>query len=216
VGGGAAVGVETTAKSLVSFLLRRIVLCFLLCFAAWAAGLVWFIGQLPIEPSQDSRKADAVVVLTGGSARLDYGLQLLAEGKGDRLFISGVSERFTTDDILRHVSTALRQRLPAQAIFLGHTAENTIGNAEETARWLQKNHCKTIRLVTANYHMPRSIREFEDAAPGITIIPAPVFPDDFAASQWWKHTDSRHLLLSEYHKYIASRLRHWVVSATRR
>ena len=65
---------------------RKITLCFVLCMTVWLAGLSWFIAQVPRGPSSDPRSADAIVVLTGGSNRLEYGLQLLAEGKGKKLF----------------------------------------------------------------------------------------------------------------------------------
>jgi uncharacterized SAM-binding protein YcdF (DUF218 family) len=205
---------HSTASACAVRLLRKIFLCFLLCFGLWLGGLGWFIAHIPQSPVAETTKADAIVVLTGGSGRLEYGLELLAKGKGDTLFISGVGKGLTLEELLRHTDTPLKPAL-RKRIILGHFAENTIGNAQETARWLNKEGYKTILLVTANYHMPRSIEEFAQVSPGITIIPAPVFPENFTLLNGWRDTTSRILLLSEYHKFLAGKLRHWFVSATR-
>jgi uncharacterized SAM-binding protein YcdF (DUF218 family) len=94
-------------------------------------------------------------------------------------------------------------------------AENTIGNAAETVLWLNHEHYSSIRLVTSGYHMPRSVAEFQEVAPGLIIIPAPVFGEEFAQS-WWRTEDGRALIFSEYHKYLASKFRHWLVSVIRK
>ena len=190
-------------------------MCFCLCLSAWLAGLFWFIDQISTYPTTDTTPTDAIVALTGGSNRLEYGLQLLAEGKGKKLFISGVHDTTTVEGMLRHAPAEIRAQfasLPEGAIILGHEAENTIGNAEETARWLAKEHYRSIRLVTANYHMPRSMEEFSHTLPDILIIPEPVQPDDFTLNNWWEHGESRTLILLEYHKLMASKFRHWLVA----
>ncbi len=197
--------------------IRKLSFCFLSCLILWLAGLFWFIAKIPKEPTSDSRKTDAIVALTGGSNRLEYGLELLTEGKGSKLFVSGVHDTTTEESMLRHSSGSVREKiasLPADSIVLGHEAENTIGNAEETSRWLKKEGYHSIRLVTANYHMPRSLEEFTHTLPDILIIPEPVFPDFFTLAGWWERGEARNLIFLEYHKFLASKLRHWFVSVT--
>jgi uncharacterized SAM-binding protein YcdF (DUF218 family) len=201
----------------VSRALNRLICSFLLCVVLWLCGLLWFILQIPAQPGRENTPTDAIVALTGGSNRLEYGLALLIEGKGKKLFISGVHDKTTTESMLSHAHSDVRSKamqLPADAVVLGHEAENTIGNAEETQRWLNKQGYTSIRLVTANYHMPRSLEEFRNTLVGITIVPEPVFPDDFTLNQWWLHTEARKLILLEYHKLMASKLRHWLVTVT--
>lgn len=195
---------------------RKTLIWLLLCMLVWAGGLLWFIAQIPQTPLADDVKADAIVALTGGSGRLDYALRLLADGKAHKLFISGVSKTLTVADMLRQADPELRERLRplAKDIVLGHQAENTIGNALETTDWLKASDYKSILLVTASYHMPRGMVEFQELG-HMTIIPAPVFPEDFRLIGWWSDTTSRILLLSEYHKFLAARLRHWYLIALR-
>jgi len=72
---------------------------------------------------------------------------------------------------------------------------------------MREHHYTSLRLVTANYHMRRSLLEFSALMPDFTIIPEPVLPGNFQREQWWRHPASRALVLSEYHKYIATWLR---------
>lgn len=193
----------------------KILWCFALIISAWLLGLGWFVAQIPTQATDDDEDTAAIVVLTGGAGRLEYGLELLAAGRGEQLFISGVGPGTTLDDVLKKTSPDARQiirNMPYNAVVLGPVAVNTIGNAEETAAWITKHKFKSLRLVTSNYHMPRSLNELHQAMPDVTIIADPVFPDDFKVAGWWSDEHSRTLVLSEYHKYLASVLRLWLIS----
>jgi uncharacterized SAM-binding protein YcdF (DUF218 family) len=183
----------------------------------WLGGLVWFVAEIPQRPTTDNTRTDAIVILTGGKHRMTYGLQLLAEDKAGKLFVSGVHETLSDKDLFNLVPTSIRGKIQSRRkdITLGHEAWNTIGNAEETARWIMQNECRSIRLVTSNYHMPRSLYEFRRRVKGITIIPDPVLPDDFDVVAWWRDSGDRALVLSEYHKYVAGVLGRLFVRATK-
>lgn len=65
----------------------------------WVVGLFYFIYTLPLQPLDNSMtKTDAIVVWTGGGCRVATGLELLAMGKSDKLFISGVYRDSETKD----------------------------------------------------------------------------------------------------------------------
>lgn len=170
----------------------------------WLAGLGWFAAQIP-QGKSDSPHADAIVILTGGKGRVDHGLALLAEGKAEKLFISGVGGPASRQELLQRLPAETRDKISEGAVMLGYGAENTIGNAEETAGWVKANHITSVLLVTSNYHMPRSLSEFrEKMPPDVAIVPAPVFSGN----------ESK-FLLSEYHKYLAGKLRHWIIFFSR-
>jgi uncharacterized SAM-binding protein YcdF (DUF218 family) len=166
----------------------------------WLAGLLWFATP----PATDSRvgPTDAIVVLTGGSLRLQSGIELLRQGKGRELFVSGVSQRVDLDELLRITGNAPDWALCCVA--LGHEADNTLGNAQETARWMRSQGFHSLRLVTAWYHMPRSLLEFERAMPDIEVVAHPVFPDRVKQERWWAWRGTAELLMSEYTKYLAA------------
>ena len=69
---------------------------------------------------------------------------------------------------------------------------------------------RSLRLVTAAYHMPRSLLEFRHAMPEIEIVPHPVFPENFKQRDWWRWPGSASLIVREYSKYLVARLRGWV------
>lgn len=190
-----------------------------LCLAAlWVGGLWLYVMNMPQQPTSDTRHADAIVVLTGGKNRLEYGLMRLSEGKAQTLFISGVAKGVTTADILRTADAGLLKNIDvrklAARIVLGFEATSTIENAKETAQWAKTQHVKTIRLVTANYHMPRARREFAQAAPELEVITDPIFPEDFDRLRWWQNETSIRLAVNEFHKFLGSQLRHFLLSDT--
>ncbi len=173
-----------------------------LVLGVWLAGLLWYAERIPSDPPDTGERTDAIVVLTGGAGRLSEGLRLLAEGSGEKLFVSGVYRGIDVDALLQ-----LARRKPDDVeccITVGYAADNTAGNARETAQWMRSADNRSLRLVTANYHMPRSLLEFRRALPDIKIVPHPVFPEAFERECWWCGRNSALLVVSEFHKYLAA------------
>jgi uncharacterized SAM-binding protein YcdF (DUF218 family) len=171
--------------------------------AFWLGGFLWFVHLVPGHVADPDSDTDAIVVLTGGSLRVESGLQLLAAGKAKKLFVSGVYHGVDVGDLLR-VSRQAPERVEC-CIVLGHAAESTEGNAAETAAFMRKEGFASLRLVTANYHMPRSLVEFARAMPDVRIIPYPVFPEIDAG--WWRRPQGVALYAEEYTKYLATLVR---------
>ena len=169
---------------------------------AWTGGFIWFIANIPGQAQDTTSHTDAIVVLTGGSERLPVGLELLEAGLGDRLFVSGVYSGVDVATIL-DINTQAPTTL-ACCIDLGHDADHTIGNARETAIWMAAGNRTSLRLVTANYHMPRSLNLFRRMMPDVEIIPHPVFPATVRVDAWWRHPRTLVLLADEYTKYLVS------------
>ncbi|MCB2106776.1 MAG: YdcF family protein [Rhodobacteraceae bacterium] len=171
---------------------------------AWIFGLIQFARQIPAEIADPDRHTDAIVVLTGGSERITTGILLLAEGKAEKLFISGVGEQVRVADLTARVAGADAD-LSAR-IAIGNAAADTPGNALETAAWASEQQVSSIRLVTAAYHMPRSLREFSAVMPDVEIVPHPVFPANVRAD-WWRWPGTASLIAREYSKYLLSEVR---------
>ena len=176
--------------------------------ALWSVGLLWFAATIPREapPVAAVHATDAIVVLTGGSERLAAGLELLAAGRAGKLFVSGVYHSVDVRELLR----VTRQK-PAEAeccIVLGYAADNTIGNAAETAAWMHAEHFTSLRLVTANYHLRRSVLEFRMAIPEAEIVPHPVVPANVRVADWWLWRRTTGLIVTEYNKYLIALGRH--------
>jgi len=166
---------------------------------AWAAGFVWYASSIPTSVTDNTTPTSAVVVLTGGSERIETGLQLLAGGLADKLFISGADERVKLSDLLSRFEGS--EDTLAERTTVGYLAINTPGNAEETAAWVCNNEIISIRLVTASYHMRRSLWELRTAMPDLAIIPHPVFPERFKQN-WWRWPGTASLIAREYSKFL--------------
>jgi uncharacterized SAM-binding protein YcdF (DUF218 family) len=170
--------------------------------------MLWFAATLPEAVEDPDTVTDAIVVLTGGAERLAGGLALLEAGKARMLFVSGVHRGVDLSDLLRqsHPSTP-PPSCGGRCIALGHAADDTVGNASETAAWMAAGGFDSLRLVTAAYHMPRSLLEFHRAMPDRIIVPHPVFPVAFKREEWWRWPGTLHLLAIEYTKYLVAMIR---------
>ena len=182
-----------------------------LCLALWVVGLVVFAAGLPREVADPARRSDAIVVLTGGSGRLRQGFDLLTQERAQQLFVSGVERGVKVGELLRIDRIAPPEL--ACCVALGYQAGDTRGNALETAEWMREQGFASLRLVTASYHMPRSLLEFHYAMPEIEILPHPVFTVHFKQADWWRWPGSASLLAREYSKYLAAWLRGQLIDA---
>ncbi len=179
---------------------RRALAVVLFGLGAWVAGFFWFIEQIPRHIEDPESVTDAIVVLTGGGGRLGAGLDLLARGRGGKLFVSGVYRGVEVAELLR----ASRQS-PGElecCVELGHNAIDTRSNANETGQWVAAEGITSLRLVTASYHMPRSRVEFRRAMPTVRLIAHPVFPPNVRIDEWWRWPGTTSLLIGEYSKYL--------------
>ena len=173
----------------------------------WAAGLFKFAGLVPDRVADTTTRTDGIVVLTGGSRRLGEGLELLSRGLAEKLFVSGVYQGVDVRKLLQIVKRN-PQELETR-ISIGN-ATNTVGNALETTAWMAARNYKSLRLVTAAYHMPRSLLEFRHAMAGIILVPHPVFPENVKQARWWAWPGTTNLMIGEYNKYLFALARYWI------
>ncbi len=174
-------------------------------FLVAAFGFVGFLSQLRGAEIKPERRADGIVVLTGGSSRVSDAVELLAGGYGRRLLISGVHPTNDANDISRSLPEA--RSFIACCVDLDYSAVNTRSNAAQTRRWAHERGFKSLIVVTSNYHMPRAIVELAHAMPDIELIPYAVVGERWRDEPWWTSGPTVRLLLSEYAKYVAAELR---------
>ena len=166
----------------------------------WLAGFIIFAVSLPTAPADENEPTDAIVVLTGGSLRLETGLRLLDAQLGKKLFVSGVHRGNDVEELMR-----VSRQTPSRAdccIVLGYEADNTAGNARETADWIAREGYASIRLVTAAYHMPRSLLEFSREMPAVELVAHPVFPDHVKTLEWYRYPGTAALIAGEFSKTV--------------
>ncbi len=194
-----------TGRSVLARVRRAVLVTVLLAVAFFVGGFLHFATNIGAQTAPQKMDADAIVVLTGGAARITGALDLLADGHAKRLLISGVHPRTSRAAIARHANR--RADLFACCVDLDYKAEDTIGNAEQARNWVLDNGFKSLIVVTSAYHMPRSMAELKNSLPDVELYPYPVVRADLNLDRWYTNWAASRLLMREYLKYIAARLR---------
>jgi uncharacterized SAM-binding protein YcdF (DUF218 family) len=168
----------------------------------WLAGLGAFGARIANStPAPDPPQADGIVALTGASSvRIEAAVQLLEDGKGERLLVSGVNPDVTRPE-LQAVAHDFGRAFNC-CVDLGFRAANTQGNARETASWVAYRHYTTLIVVTSDYHIPRAMLELKAAMPRVKLYPYPVVSATLDARHWWKSGEGVKRMTTEYCKYL--------------
>ncbi len=117
---------------------------------------------------------DGPNLTTGSMSRLLYGLHLAQSTQLPMAFTGGKGWGSQDKQASEaEVADAVLARLHAPALrWQENQSRDTRENAQMTARMLQKEGITQIALVTHAWHMPRSVRNFENA--GFKVLPAPM------------------------------------------
>jgi uncharacterized SAM-binding protein YcdF (DUF218 family) len=142
----------------------------------WSVGFMWFQAETQRLPPKPPPHVDGVVALTGGAGRIPAALRVLADGRADRLLITGIGGNADQADLARQAGMDLTKLAPK--LTLGHYAASTRGNAVETAAWATQNAVHSLIVVTAAWHMPRALAELRLALPEVALYPLPVAPEE--------------------------------------
>lgn len=168
-------------------------------------GFVMFAEAATRQLVSTPAKADGIVALTGAQERISAAAELLADGRGRRLLVTGVNRQATKSEIRR--LTRLGKGLFECCVDLGYEAQDTIGNAEEARAWVKANSFSSLIIVTSSYHMPRSLAELGRVMPEVRLIPFPVLSRQLGDENWWTSPEHIRLLVSEYVKFLPSAAR---------
>jgi uncharacterized SAM-binding protein YcdF (DUF218 family) len=170
---------------------------------ALAIGFAFFAEHVSLLTQPITmRAADGIIVLTGGQSRIGAALDLLKSGKGKRLLISGVNPH-SGRKALRAVTGGDKQ-LFSCCVDIDHEAVDTIGNAEQSAKWVAEHDYGSVILVTNNYHMPRSLLEMHRLLPQASVEPYPVVNSRLDDGSWLTKPSAVRVLATEYMKYLAA------------
>lgn len=167
---------------------------------AFLVGFFWFIDRAGRLPAIDGPRTEAMVALTGGSARVNDAVTLLGQGRARRLLITGVHHDVGEREIARAVPGA--RPLMDCCIDLDHRALNTLGNALETRRWVRVHGFKSVTVVTSNYHMPRTMLELRRLMPNVAFFSHQVRSEVIRVDEWWRDWQTFRILSLEYVKFL--------------
>gem|GEM_PF-6055604 len=150
------------------------------------AGLIVFPIMIGQTPTPSWKKTDAIVIFTGEIDREKMAIALYRLGLAPKLHISGRYHGFR----------------PGKSPFITFdTAETTEKNALLSYDWMVKNHIRSVRLVTSDYHMPRCLIWASQHWKNVEIIPHPIVIKKYTGSRFVT------IILLEYYRYIYAILR---------
>jgi uncharacterized SAM-binding protein YcdF (DUF218 family) len=121
-----------------------------------------------------SQEYDAPNLTTASMSRLLYGLHLAQGAQLPMAFTGGKGWGAQREQAAEsEVADMVLARLHAPALrWQENQSRDTRENAQMAANMLQKEGITHIALVTHAWHMPRSVRNFENA--GFKVLPAPM------------------------------------------
>jgi len=115
---------------------------------------------------------------------------MLAKGAADKMLVTGVDPQVRPGEF--QAEYGVSDDMMECCVTLGFAALDTRGNARETAQWVEGSDTKSIRLVTADWHMRRAALELADQLPSDVTITRDAVRSEVSFST----------LVVEYHKFI--------------
>jgi uncharacterized SAM-binding protein YcdF (DUF218 family) len=178
------------------------------------------ISSSPSFVSDHTLDADqpiGVVVATGGAGRIAAGLRLMLNHTATRMLISGTGEGVQKADIIKLIVAAnvfppsRLEGIMACCVDLGPSATNTRGNAIDAQIWAETHGLDRLVVVTADYHLPRTMMVFAGQMPHQNLsphaVPTPWLVHDWEGqSGWWKSPKRIGIIGGEMIKFYASKL----------
>lgn len=167
-------------------------------------GFVISIGWF-IAPQDELRKADAIVVVSGGDTvkRTDQGVRLWQDGWAPRLVFAGAAADQGTSNAAVMRLQAVTEGVPLGATFVEERSTTTRENAEFVKPILESQNAKSVILVSSPYHTRRVKLNFEKVySSEYDFLVHPALDSRWARKSWWRESDTVGLTWDELRKTI--------------
>lgn len=186
--------------------MRRLIFGIIVIALAWVGGFLAFIGAIPQPLDNSGLSGRGIAIYTGGGgARIAAGMELFADGAGERLLITGVHPE-TSRARLAEMWSGPQDQFDC-CVDLDRKALSTEGNAKELKVWAEAHDYDTIVIVTSEYHMPRAIASTRKQMPDAELTPYPVFSGYLDANGRPTSLEAWEKLAGEYIKYLLAQLK---------
>ena len=163
------------------YFLRGLIFIGVLVAAVWGTAFY-------LSPQDELRRADAVVVVSGGqtTARADEGIRLYKEGYAPKLIFSGAALDAGPSNAHQMKEQAQRAGVPDSAIETDETARTTYQNATRTKPIIDQLGAQSILLVTSPYHQRRTLLTFRHVySDSYQLINHSSFDSRWSKFSWW-------------------------------
>ena len=184
--------------SLPVILIATIAGTFVLEFFLTALGGILIVSD-PIE-----KKADAVVVLSGGEGRLEEAASLYNKKEVNLIILTETGEvlpNFGKYSEIERFDAMLNLGIPKGAIMVTeHSVENTADEAHVVRKLIQVMHLKSLIVVTDPFHTLRARmifkNEFRDT--NISVMVHPISGHWYKSATWWTSRAGWEATFGEY------------------
>ena len=167
--------------------------------------------------NDELHKADAIVVFSGDNGpRTEKGVELLKEGLGEYLILSGgiVYDDVTMAELMKN--HAIKLGVPKEKILIDDKASTTHENAEFTKDIIEESNFKSIIVVTSEYHSRRSKLAMKKVLENtlvdgkkVEVMVAHSTEEKFT-TKWWTSGNSILIVISEYLKLMGYWLKGYI------
>jgi uncharacterized SAM-binding protein YcdF (DUF218 family) len=146
--------------------------------------------------------ADCGVVLTGGSGRVREAMSLLSQKKVRKLIISGVHPTSTLNDIFPEI--LFYPEIDLEDVILERRSNTTESNAQQSLAVVEALHCKSVLLITSDYHLYRAFRTFGIIfPPTLSVVPYAIPTDRLTHNRrLWFDTRYWGIVFEEWYKFL--------------
>ena len=145
--------------------------------------------------NEKPQSSDVIIVLSGGTDRVEQGVTLYQQGYAPKLLLSGSSAH-------KMEQLALSLGVPKQNILLDVKSTTTFGNAYYSAKIMRAQGFQSAIVVTSDYHTHRASIIFSQFFKGwqLTVCATPY--SSSISTDWWKYKQTSEYVITEYLKMV--------------
>lgn len=156
--------------------------------------------------TDESSKCDCLFVLAGDfhGQRIMKAAELYRAGMAPKVFVSGPEGAYgMTEDEL--AIPYARKNGAADVPFIGipNGARSTVTEAQAVLPRLQAEGCRSVMVVTSNFHTRRAGNILRRHWPGLEVRMAAAPTEDFDVNSWWQKREHQKTLFFEWTKTVA-------------
>ncbi len=149
---------ETRGTRTLRYIRTVLILLFTLSFIYLIAGYFFVLYSMnENDKSQEhffKDSPDLIVIFTGQSGRIPFGMSLAKKYDQSNIFITGVYEKNSVQTLLAPLE--LENKIDHNLLEIDYYARNTVENCISTLRYLrEKKGFKNILVISHDYHIPR-------------------------------------------------------------
>ncbi|AXI10312.1 YdcF family protein [Oceanobacillus zhaokaii] len=181
-------------KELVKNMLMKVVK--LVGFAIIFCYILLIVGREFLVISEEPKKADVIIVLSGGVGRLEKAVELYHAGYGDYLMLSRANVPGMTAE------RAIELGVPKKRLILEEKATSTYNTGIYTKDLMENNQLTSAIIVSSDYHMRRTKLSFERVFKDTEIERTYVASRQVMSDSLVMNKSEIHYTLSELTKYV--------------